>query len=681
VRKVNRSSQSKTSSGKSSERGSRVLLPALVAVGGSLAALPASGLELGELKVHSTLGQPLRASIAYALAPNEALYDTCVSVQQAAATTGLPGVGRASLIVTDGVIAITGSRVIQDPLMSMRVNIRCPYTPQLSREYTLFIDPADGAAVEPVAAARAPATSPVTDAAATTAPAVVRTVAPRRQSAAPAAIGNATRYRVQVGDSLSEIAQRIENRPIGLWPAVNAIFEANPDAFIDNDPNKLKAGSWLTIPDFAAAAPVTVAGSSSVPAAADAGARTPQPVAAGAAYEPAVLKPALPAADTVTVAPAVAEPLSVETVTVQADAGNGDNAYAGLQPGDVVVGAEDPAGILDDIDLEGPVASSSSPNVPVAIIQRPAAAQPEPASTGWFAWLAGGGLAIIGGLLLFGRLRNRFGSTPIGAAPAHPLRRHTDGDTQKVETIGDVDVGFGEETASDNDIMLDADLYVGTGLQDGADVDIAQDFAFASTTSLDLELPEEMSSGGADDTHLTDVIPPLRANEETILESEVLPDEDDYDMSVIMDATKMPHPEDVTERDLEAIPVSEHDDETLITDDYTVSQEVDYKILEQDYEDEMTATQVLNAEIARAAEEMAAGMDADAKDDSTEISMASVHELDITAQLRGRNDDISDLDDTGINEQTVHLEADDKTVEMESDDREVTAEMRVKSSR
>ena len=69
-------------------------------------------------------------------------------------------------------------------------------------------------------------------------------------------IGEATRYRVLPGDSLSEITQRIENRPPGLWKAVNIIFEANPEAFIDNDPNKLKAGSWLTIPSFDGSEPV-----------------------------------------------------------------------------------------------------------------------------------------------------------------------------------------------------------------------------------------------------------------------------------------------------------------------------------------------------------------------------------------------------------------------------------------
>ncbi|MDH3433809.1 MAG: hypothetical protein OEM60_08120, partial [Gammaproteobacteria bacterium] len=109
---------------------SSTLKSALVVVGGSLAAVPATALELGDVKVHSTLGQPLRASIAYALGPNEALSDTCVTLQPGNAADGLPSVDRASMIVSDGVIAITGRSVIREPLLAMRLNVRCQYTAQ-----------------------------------------------------------------------------------------------------------------------------------------------------------------------------------------------------------------------------------------------------------------------------------------------------------------------------------------------------------------------------------------------------------------------------------------------------------------------------------------------------------------------------------------------------------------------
>jgi hypothetical protein len=129
----------------------------------------------------------------------------------------------------------------------------------------------------------------------------------------------------------------------------------------------------------------------------------------------------------------------------------------------------------------------------------------------------------------------------------------------------------------------------------------------------------------------------------------------------------MPIPDEVTEKDLAAVHI-DSDDDPLITDDYTVSQEVDYKILEQDYEEELTATQALNVEISKAAEELASRMEGDNDGGETEeMPLATVHELDVTAQLPPRDTkEISDDDDTGVNP-TVNLEAEDKTVEMTSD--------------
>ena len=633
------------------DMGQRILIPALVAVGGSLAIAPASALELSDIKVHSTLGQPLRASIAYALAPNEALSDTCVSLQPGLSSGGLPSVNRASLIVADGVIAITGSSLVREPLMTLRLNVRCPYTPNLSREYMLMVDPAGRAdtAMATAVAATPIASRPVISApVAAPAPSVAR-----RSPANTDPIKDTTRYQVQPGDSLSEIAQRIENRPLGVWSTVNAILDANPGAFVDGDPNRLKAGSWLNLPDFAAADAASVT------------AVTP-------AATPAVIEDVDPAADSTAYEPA-ASAIS-------------DAPMADLQPGDVIVDSDNPfvtsAGSVDasttiipETLLDAPEVSSTSPNVPVAVLQTSATA--EPSTVNWLLWFVGGGIALIAGLLLFGRFGNRFGSTPISAAAVAPRRRQSDGDTERVETIAEPDFAFPDEAPLPGEFELDADLIVGTGLQEGTDVDIAQDFAFAATTAIDFDLPEEMSSNNT--ANQTDIIPPVRIDTDSILEKEVLPEDDDYDMSVIMDATKMPHPDDITERDLEAIQM-DMDDDTLITNEYTVSQEVDYKILEQDYEDEMTATQALNLEIAKASAELSENLDEDRGDATAEMPLATVTELDVTAQLPAQNDDISDLDDTGINP-TVSMDATDNTVEMPRGDNEKTVEMEIESGK
>ena len=216
--------------------------------------MPAAAIELGEAQVKSSLGQPLRASISYALAPNETLLSSCVSVQSGAPQDALPAIGPATITVANGIISIAGKTAIREPLVTMRVNMRCAYTANLSRDYMLFIDPAGTSVATATATqtvAAQPTATPVATQAVAAAPAPV---AARRRPVTIEEVTPGTRHRVQPGETLGDIAQNIVDRPIGLWAAAGAIFDANPDAFIDDDPNKLKAGSWLIIPDFRSAA-------------------------------------------------------------------------------------------------------------------------------------------------------------------------------------------------------------------------------------------------------------------------------------------------------------------------------------------------------------------------------------------------------------------------------------------
>jgi hypothetical protein len=118
------------------------ILPALVAVGAGLATPVAGALELGELTVQSRLGQPLRASIPYALTQTEKLSDNCVSVSPGLSENGLPSSGTAKISIADGVIMLAGDTPVREPMVSAQVVISCPYSANLSREYLLFIDPA-----------------------------------------------------------------------------------------------------------------------------------------------------------------------------------------------------------------------------------------------------------------------------------------------------------------------------------------------------------------------------------------------------------------------------------------------------------------------------------------------------------------------------------------------------------
>lgn len=649
-------------------RTQKTLLP-LVAVGGGLAALPANALELGEATVYSRLGQPLRASIAYALAPNERITDSCVSLGTGASASGLPGFGRATISIADGNILLAGKTPIREPMVAASVVIDCKYTANLSREYMLFIDPATPMAAPAVDKVATPTVKEEATAKAAPAAPIVTvnqpTTASRRTNPTVSTVSRepidqSTRYRVIRGDSVSQIAQRIENRSIKLWPAVNAIFEANPHAFIDNDVNKLKAGSWLTIPDFVAtsagSAPVVSVTAESIDVAVE-------PVETSEVEAKAVVE--APPKEAI-------EPVSDSSTDLRP----GDIVRIGDNPFVEVSDAAKDNIVIPDTELDGPSTASTSPNVPTAVIST----STQTSSSSWLLWLTGSSLAIVIGLLLFGRRgRDRFAAPPVNPVAEEPARRATD---QNDAAIASGDVDLDDESPTEENLKLDADLVVGTGLEDGKDMDVAHDFGFASPTEVDIELPFEPEAAiTSDDTDLSQA---LHTSEHSVLDDESLPDDDDYDMSVIVDATKMPMPAEAKHRDQETIEVKPLD-ETSRTDSFTINSEVDFDILEQDYEDEFTATQALNKELEAAAANLANDVDATVEQameegPTAEMPRATVTELDATAQLPSNGSSIGSLDETGVEETvTVYLTAEDKTVEMPSAENDDTTEMEIES--
>ncbi len=687
----------------SSRRPTPPLIPALLAVGGActLGAQGAAALELGDIQVDSSLGQPLRASIAYALNPNEQLYDFCIFLRPGITANGMPNVSRARISVTDGAILISGATAVKEPLLALQLSVDCPYTPHLQREYMLMVDPAR------------PATTAAQQAPAAKVPATAEPVAARQESQAPATprrtvpgnnapIEVRSRYRVQPGDTLSTIVARIEDRSLTMWPAVYAIFDANPHAFVDNDVNRLMAGSWLDIPDLggasvvsldaptAPATAVTEAPQTSVRAYDGAGASSATEsvtnTATAAVTSPASVPEPVPVAVTAPAETTAVPAASAAEAAVEAPAVR-DAAAPELRPGDVIVGGA--STVRTPIGEAEPVIDIPDTRIESAV---PRAATPPAATSGawdWLLWLGGSGVALILGLLFFGRsLRERFGSTPVGAA-IRPPRRRTDDPSRPVPVLDEIDYEF-EDTVNSRAISLDADLDDGTGLKGDADLDVAEDFGYAATGSGEnaafMEFPAEAAESKAEPS--TDIIPPNhRTEESSILEEEVPPSDDDsaqYDLSMIVDATREPIVEnDVTAQDLQAVtaqmPMVDDVDEA----DYTLNNELDYSILEQDYEEEMTATQALNDEIAKAAIELAARMDADEERDATSEMPTIEEEVLVseapTVEQDGRGDSTVEMPPVSDPANTAELTASLPTeVEAENDalaDGEITIEM------
>ncbi len=642
------------------------ILPALVAVGGAcgLAAAPASALELGQIRVDSTLGQPLRASIAYALNPNEQMFDYCIFLKPGISANGIPVVSNIRVTITDSVIVLNGRAPIREPLLAMQLSVNCPYTANLARDYTLMIDPAQPGESEPVALSTDSAPLIPVQTSTVTAADIVSVRKPTPTAAAGARPQNDTpidassRYLVQPGDSLSQIASRIEHRSVALWPAVDAIFAANPEAFLNNDRDLLKAGSWLLIPDMTGATAVATANAGNAvqqnTVAADA--------ASSAAY-PGVAVPDTSAAPVPEAAAATVEEAAEPTVAAVAE-----SARTEMRPGDIIVGTDSPFVI--------PVGAGEVVDIPDISIETPRIAQPAPAivsrGTGdggisgawsWLLWLGGTGLALMLGLFVFGRqLRERFGSVAVGT-PEVPSRRRGD-EPAPQPAVSDIDYNFDDDTLNSRAIILDADLEAGTGLQDAAEMDVAQDYGFSATGNsdyqVDLEITEQASM--EEDLLPTDIIPPSEKKRETILENEILPSDDDvaevdadedYDMSMIVDATSVVLDENTsTTRDLQAVLVAADDDSDSDDTEQTVSQEGDYQILEQDYEDELTATQVLNKEIEEAARALAERMDdVDVSGDTAEMpgALDAENTAELTANLpESGSAENEDFDDVGV---------------------------------
>lgn len=231
-----------------------------------LAASPAShALSMGELTVHSSLGQQLNASVPVQLAAGESLANGCIQSTR----SGNNELGR----VPDAVVStpeaarpgtytlrITSATSLYEPIYALSLRASCPGTAAIARQYVLMLDlpgMTPGQASVPsqpplTQSEQMPEALPASTASGDvlrTAPARERPLRARRKlDAASTPILPGTRYQVVAGDTLSSIAARVDDRKVTLWVLANRIFVANPAAFIRNDLNLIKLGSTIDIP-------------------------------------------------------------------------------------------------------------------------------------------------------------------------------------------------------------------------------------------------------------------------------------------------------------------------------------------------------------------------------------------------------------------------------------------------
>ncbi|WP_246294704.1 FimV/HubP family polar landmark protein [Piscinibacter koreensis] len=280
----------------------RLALTAIAAATLSLASPLASALGLGRLSVQSALGEALRAEIEITSisAEESANLRIRVAPPEAYRAAGveynpvLPGTQAVLQRRGDGrmFVRLMSDRGVQEPFVDVILEISWA-TGRLVREYTLLFDPpANVARAQPAPAPTPPAFAPLPREAAPVArplPPVARDTedpartaareaareaaraardaraaeraaqraaapvdAPTRAAAptAPAA-GAGDAVRVRPGDSLSRIASRTLPSGVSLEQMLAALYRANPQAFINDNINRLKAGAVLTVPSAA----------------------------------------------------------------------------------------------------------------------------------------------------------------------------------------------------------------------------------------------------------------------------------------------------------------------------------------------------------------------------------------------------------------------------------------------
>ena len=238
----------------------------------SLAALyvgVSNALGLGEMRLDSSLNQPLSATIQLQDASGLAASDIIVSLAQPDAFEKA-GIDR-PFFLTDLrfipmfkndrlFIRVESTLPVREPYLNFLVELRRPGG-SILREYTVLLDPPlyepqRGTFAAPAAALTQPRASRP-DAA----PSIPRQADQTRAAASTSSRTQlqslpdlqpqegAEQYTTQAGDSLWDIAvNQRPDRSVPIRVSMSAIHALNPDAFIDGDIDRLRRGHTLTLP-------------------------------------------------------------------------------------------------------------------------------------------------------------------------------------------------------------------------------------------------------------------------------------------------------------------------------------------------------------------------------------------------------------------------------------------------
>lgn len=193
----------------------------------------ASAMQLGKLSIYSALGEPLNVEIELLATNSEDLVNLSASLASEDEYKAL-GINKTPIqhnikvsVVQKpngvAVVQLTSTEVVVDPFLDLMVQVLGSDS-QLSREYTLLLDPSVNAETS--------SQPPVVES-----PKVVGGQSSDEQA-----------VKTVMGDSLSSVAKRLKVHDINLDQLLLGLYKANPSAFIDGNMNRLKVGEIIRVP-------------------------------------------------------------------------------------------------------------------------------------------------------------------------------------------------------------------------------------------------------------------------------------------------------------------------------------------------------------------------------------------------------------------------------------------------